>query len=117
MRGMSLRFLCVIVRKGMWCFANSPLRYAICRSWNKDLRTVDNTALSYASAVAQDLGVRLLALHIFYREEGDVVFRELALEVRHLPELEVDTARTTVVGLVVAGRKDVQSEQAHPEVL
>ncbi|GAA5880799.1 hypothetical protein JCM3774_005755 [Rhodotorula dairenensis] len=32
---------------------------------NKDLRTVDNTALSYASAVAQDLGVPLLALHIF----------------------------------------------------
>ncbi|GAA5989946.1 hypothetical protein JCM10908_002389 [Rhodotorula pacifica] len=32
---------------------------------NKDLRTVDNTALSYASAVAQDLGLPLLALHIF----------------------------------------------------
>ncbi|BGP43389.1 DNA photolyase phr1 [Rhodotorula kratochvilovae] len=34
-------------------------------SRNKDLRLEDNTALSYASGVAQDLGLPLLVLHIF----------------------------------------------------
>lgn len=46
---------------------DKPNKEGIVVYWqrNKDLRTVDNTALSYASAVAQDLGVPLLALHIF----------------------------------------------------
>ncbi|KWU44354.1 DNA photolyase [Rhodotorula sp. JG-1b] len=46
---------------------DKPNKEGIVVYWqrNKDLRSVDNTALSYASAVAQDLGVPLLALHIF----------------------------------------------------
>lgn len=59
----------------------------------------------------------VFALLVRDREEGDVVFREFALEVRQLPELKVDTTRTAIVGLVVAGRKDVQSEEGHAEVL
>lgn len=59
----------------------------------------------------------VFALLVRDREEGDVVFREFALEVRHLPELKVDTARTAIVCLVVAGRKDMQSEEGHAEVL
>lgn len=59
----------------------------------------------------------VFALLVRDREEGDVVFREFALDIRHLAELKVDTARTAIVCLIVAGGEDVQSEEGHAEVL
>lgn len=57
---------------------------------------MDNTALSYASALAQDLGVPLLALHIF--SPGDYAAhdrgpRRIDFQLRQLAYLKVEFAK------------------------
>lgn len=80
---------------------------------NKDLRLDDNTALSYASAVAQDMHLPLVVLHIFslgdYKAHDrsprriDFQLRQLAYLQKELAKLEIPLVTITHDG----NRKEV----------
>ncbi|GAA5820233.1 hypothetical protein JCM3770_006070 [Rhodotorula araucariae] len=82
-------------------------------SRNKDLRLEDNTALSYASAVAQDLGLPLVVLHIFsigdYRAH-DRSPRRIDFQLRQLAYLQQELALLNIPLYTItqpARRKDI----------